>query len=108
MGAATLCGPRRAAPKQAAAIASDPPEVNTTDLGLAPTAAATRSRAHSSRARASVPSVWMRPGSPSGPVQASRSAARASGRRGWVEAPSRYARVVEVPMGGESYGHFVV
>ena len=79
-------GVRRAAPKQAALIASVAPLVNTTSRGRAPNNAATCSRASSSAARAMRPSVWTRPGSP---VVSSHSTQRGARRGPQAATPTR-------------------
>ncbi len=83
-------GSEAVTPQTAALIDSVPPEVNTTWRGRAPKKAATCSRASSRATRTIRPSVWTRPGSATTPCCAhSTMAARASGRRGVVEAWSR-------------------
>ena len=91
--AADGSGPRRTAPWAAMAIASVAPEQKTTSRGRAPRARATRSRACSTPCRATRPSWWERPGSPSSPRldwrNTSAIASAATGRSGAVEAWSR-------------------
>ena len=79
-------------PAITALLASVAPLVKTTSAGLAPTSAATFSRASSTMARTRLPSVCGEDGLPIASSAAS-TAARASGRSGAPAFQSRYARV---------------
>ena len=84
----TMCPPRSPAPHTAVAMASVAPLVNTTSRDRAPSRAATWSRASSTTARATRPSVCTRPGS-AAPDSQGTIASTTSGRAGEVDAWSR-------------------
>ena len=76
-------------PAIADAIDSVAPLVKTTSRDRAPMSPATDWRACSTAWRVVIPSSWMRPGSPVGPLSHETIAATASGRAGLVDAWSR-------------------
>ena len=81
--------PGGSAPKSAALFASVPPEVKMISSPSTPRAAATRSRASSSSARAARPEAWTLEGLPPRSSSARMSSARASGLKGVVALWSR-------------------
>ncbi len=82
--------PARHRPSTAMLSASVPLAVNTISSGAAPSAAATRSRASSSAARASRPAACALDGLPNRSPRNGSMAARTAGRSGVVAAWSRY------------------
>ena len=80
---------RSSTPRRARLSASVPPEVKTTSRDAQPAAAATRSRASSTAARARRPCPWAEEGLPNSSPSQGRIAARTSGSRGVVAAWSR-------------------
>ena len=80
-------------PRSASALASVPPEVNTTERGGTPKLRASSSRAASTRLRAARPSPWTEEALPPA-SSAAIIACRACGRSGLDALWSRYARVL--------------